>query len=97
LRIERGFVGSGYGARTAAGTAALARAAELGVELEPTYTAKAFACVLELVERLRGTRRARPLRIVYWHTHSAVSLAPLLAGAPSYAELPRDLRRLFVD
>ncbi len=97
LRIERGFVGEGYGLSTAAGDAALARAAELGVELDPTYTAKTFACVLELVERLRGTRRARPLRIVYWHTLSAVSLDALLVGAPSFAELPRALRRLFVE
>ena len=97
LRVERGFVGEGYGARTAAGDAALARAAALGVELDPTYTAKAFACVLELVERLRGTRRALPLRIVYWHTLSAVSLDALLMGAPSFEELPRELRRLFVE
>jgi D-cysteine desulfhydrase len=97
LRIERGFMGAGYGARTAAGDAALARAAELGVELDPTYTAKAFACVLELVERLRGNARARPLRIVYWHTLSAVSLDALLVGAPSFEQLPRAVRRLFVE
>ena len=96
LRIERAFVGAGYGARTAAGDAALGRAAALGIELDPTYTAKTFACVLELVERLRETKRARPLRVVYWHTLSAVTLDALLTGAPSFAELPRDVQRLFV-
>jgi 1-aminocyclopropane-1-carboxylate deaminase/D-cysteine desulfhydrase-like pyridoxal-dependent ACC family enzyme len=97
LRIELGFVGERYGARTAAGDAALARAAEFGVELDPTYTAKTFAYVLELVERLRVTRRTRPLRIVYWHTLSAVSLDALLADAPPFEALPRAVQRLFVE
>jgi 1-aminocyclopropane-1-carboxylate deaminase/D-cysteine desulfhydrase-like pyridoxal-dependent ACC family enzyme len=96
LRVERGFVGERYGAPTPAGERAVSRASELGIELDPTYTAKTFAHVLELVERLRAARRARPLRIVYWHTLSAVSLAPLLRDAPSAEELPREIRRLFV-
>jgi D-cysteine desulfhydrase len=95
LRIERGFVGDGYGAPTRAGKVAVERAAAAGIELDPTYTAKTLACVLELVESTRTQRRARPLRIVYWHTLSAAPLAPLLAGAPRFDELPRALQRLF--
>lgn len=95
LRVERGFVGDGYGAPTRAGELARVRAAAAGIELEPTYTAKAMACALELVDRARSVRRERPLRILYWHTLSAAPLEPLLAAAPSFEELPRSLQRLF--
>jgi len=95
LRVERGFVGDGYGAATREGELALERAAAAGIELDPTYTAKTMACVLELVERTRSLRRSRPLRIVYWHTLSAAPLAPLLVGAPSFEALPKSLQRLF--
>jgi len=96
LRIERGFIGEGYGAPTHEGEVALERARAAGIELDPTYTAKTMACVLDLVERTRTLRRSRPFRIVYWHTLSAAPLEPLLVGAPRFDELPAALRRLFL-
>jgi D-cysteine desulfhydrase len=94
LEIERRFVGAGYGAPTEAGERALERAASFGIELDPTYTAKTMACVLELVERARVSGRSRPLRIVYWHTLSAAPLEPLLVEAPAFEELSPALREL---
>jgi D-cysteine desulfhydrase len=47
LRIEPRYFGGGYGVPTAAGDAAMKAAAELGTVVEPTYTAKAFACALD--------------------------------------------------
>jgi 1-aminocyclopropane-1-carboxylate deaminase/D-cysteine desulfhydrase-like pyridoxal-dependent ACC family enzyme len=54
LVIERGYLGAGYGHSTAAGDDASIEAARYGVELEATYTAKAFAAALD---RWRAGRR----------------------------------------
>jgi hypothetical protein len=63
--------------------------------LDPTYTAKAFAKVLDMAGHLRATGRSRPLRIVYLHTLSSASLEPLLAAPETPAVLPAGLDRLF--
>jgi 1-aminocyclopropane-1-carboxylate deaminase/D-cysteine desulfhydrase-like pyridoxal-dependent ACC family enzyme len=47
-RIDGGWFGDGYGHPTPAGTEAAARAAELGLDSEPTYTAKALAAAFAL-------------------------------------------------
>jgi D-cysteine desulfhydrase len=95
LSIDRRQLGRGYGHRTPEGSAATARGAELGLVLDGTYTAKAFARVLEMASNAKSVPRERPLRIVYWHTLSAAPLTPLLERAPARDELSRDLRRLF--
>jgi D-cysteine desulfhydrase len=66
-RAEEGLVilddqvGPGYGHETHAGAAATERFAEVGITLDPTYTAKAAAAVLAASD-------SRPL---FWHTLSA--------------------------
>ena len=52
--VARDWFGAGYGHPTDDGEAATERAAELGLELEPTYTAKAFAAALD--QRRQGRR-----------------------------------------
>ena len=47
LDVDRHWFGSGYGHPTRAGDEAMAVAADLGLVLEPTYTAKAFAAALD--------------------------------------------------
>ena len=59
-------IGAGYGHETAAGAAATERFAELGITLDPTYTAKAAAAVLAAPD-------SRPL---FWHTLSATMPPP---------------------
>ena len=95
LIFDTAQVGPGYGAASEAGTRATAIAAGIGLELDPTYTAKAFAATLELL-RSATTRASseRPLRVLYWHTLAATSLEPLLTAAPTEAELPASLRQL---
>jgi 1-aminocyclopropane-1-carboxylate deaminase/D-cysteine desulfhydrase-like pyridoxal-dependent ACC family enzyme len=90
-------LGSGYGKASRAGDRATELARDLGLELDPTYTAKAFAQVLELLSRApsRAEQYGRPLRILYWHTLAATPLQPLLRAAPTEAELPRSLQQLF--
>jgi 1-aminocyclopropane-1-carboxylate deaminase/D-cysteine desulfhydrase-like pyridoxal-dependent ACC family enzyme len=90
-------VGPGYGAGSAAGARATAVARELGLVLDQTYTAKAFARVLELLRTAssaEAAHRGRPMRILYWHTLSATSLEPLLLSAPSESQLPAAVRSL---
>ena len=44
----RNWLGPGYGHETPAARAALTRAADIGLELETVYTAKALAALLDL-------------------------------------------------
>lgn len=68
LDCERAWLGPGYGHRTPAAERArdLARRHER-LELDPVYTAKAVAALLEL--RVRGAFGAGP--VLYWHTYGA--------------------------
>jgi D-cysteine desulfhydrase len=93
--VSRDYVGEGYGEPTAEGERATARALESGLELDPTYTAKAFARVLEILRRARAGGRSRPLRVVYLHTLSSVPLDPLLRAPLAPESLPAALSHLF--
>jgi D-cysteine desulfhydrase len=98
LEIEERFVGQGYGHAIEAGNSASKLARSFGLELEPTYTAKAFAAVVERARRVdpvtdrRKHRLHRRRTYLYWHTLSAVPLAALLVGAPD--ALPDELAQL---
>lgn len=97
LSFDTTQVGPGYGAGSGAGAHATAVARELGLDLDQTYTAKAFASVLELLRTAspaEAEQLRRPKRILYWHTLSATALEPLLRAAPSESELPGAVRRL---
>ena len=89
LSMDTRFLGAGYGYRTREGDEATALArAHAGLGLDPTYTAKTFACALWFV-------RARQAKsVLYWHTLSSAPMARLLAGAPTEQELPSHLRAL---
>jgi 1-aminocyclopropane-1-carboxylate deaminase/D-cysteine desulfhydrase-like pyridoxal-dependent ACC family enzyme len=84
IEIDKRWLGRGYGYPTPAGESATREAARAGIELDPTYTAKAFACALD---------RARSSTVLYWHTLSSAPLDPLLADAPP--ELPESVASLF--
>jgi D-cysteine desulfhydrase len=87
LEIERGFVGSGYGAVTPEGEAA-GRLAEhhQGIALDSTYTAKCLAALLH--HGTSRTLRGKPL--LFWNTFSSVE--PAVAPAPP-GSLPAPFRR----
>lgn len=82
--VDRQF-GAGYGVPTEASRRAEAEARALGLKLEPTYTAKAFAEVL-------ATRGPRTL---FFHTASSKPMAPLLASALD--DVPASLRPLLLS
>ncbi len=90
LRVERAFLGEGYGHPIAAGGQAIAAARADGLELDPTYTAKAFAGALALA------RKASPGEsVLYWHTLAAPGpFQALLDGAPAFDALPAGVQAL---
>ncbi|MDR3687844.1 MAG: D-cysteine desulfhydrase family protein [Fimbriimonas sp.] len=68
--LDFGYVGPGYGIASEAGDAAIERLARSeGIFLDPIYTGKAFAGLLDLVQsgRLGG-------RILFWHTGGTPAL-----------------------
>ncbi len=77
LRIDDRFVGGGYGVPTAAGADAIERTRRtVGWELDPVYTGKAFAALLDDVENKNVDGP-----ILFWNTASSrpVTKAPLAA------------------
>jgi 1-aminocyclopropane-1-carboxylate deaminase/D-cysteine desulfhydrase-like pyridoxal-dependent ACC family enzyme len=88
-RVAHDFFGGKYGRGTKESDEAVARAAEVGLHLEPTYTGKTFAALLGDAKRLEGKR------VLYWHTYNGVDLAPLLQSGPGVSALPPRLRRYF--
>jgi D-cysteine desulfhydrase len=67
LEIEDGWLGTGYGHATPESERARRLLGErAGVELDPVYTGKAVAALLEL--NRRGAFGAGP--VLYWHTYS---------------------------
>jgi 1-aminocyclopropane-1-carboxylate deaminase/D-cysteine desulfhydrase-like pyridoxal-dependent ACC family enzyme len=88
LEIDERWLGDGYGHATPAGEAAMAKGASLGLVLDPTYTAKTFAAVVDRAGRGDGET------ILYWHTLSSAPIDPLLRGAPKAEDLDRRLVRL---
>jgi D-cysteine desulfhydrase len=85
--VVRDQVGKGYGVPTAVGRAALEAATDAGLSLDPTYTAKCLASLIE--------RAAEPTGgpLLFWNTYNAVDA---VAAAPRPLEpdgLPPALQR----
>jgi len=74
LRVEPRWLGRGYGHSTPAAERAMSLLAEReGVALDPVYTAKAMAAILDLNEA--GAFGDGP--VLYWHTYSAPKANPI--------------------
>ena len=79
-------------ARRRASDDAVARAAAVGLALEPTYTGKAMAALL--ADAAAGALDGK--RVLFLNTYSSVDLAPLRRrAAPASPALPRALQRHF--
>lgn len=84
LRVERGFVGPGYGIPSDASLRACDWLADQGVLIEPIYGGKALAAVLARVDGLRGRR------VLFWQT----ACSKELDAAPGWRQrLPDRLQR----
>jgi YihY family inner membrane protein len=65
LTADARFIGAGYGHATEEGNEATRLAANGGLVLDPTYTAKAFAAALGFVAKAEAHR---VVTVLYWHT-----------------------------
>lgn len=85
------FFGGRYGRPTKAAEAAIERVrAEEGLPLEPVYTGKTFAAVLEWAKRKENRGR----RVLYWHTCNSADLSHFVAAA-DWQQLPVELHSYF--
>ncbi len=90
ITIMEGYFGDGYGAVTQKGKEALALAAEFGIKLETTYTAKAFAALIDSVKTI--STNAGP--VFFWNSFNSVDYSAQ-AERINYRELPRAFHRFF--
>ena len=87
LHLEHGAAGPGYAIPTPEGARATALARDLGgLELDATYTAKAFAALVADAPRLAG------LTVLFWSTYDPRAVG---AGGAVPGDLPAPLRRYF--
>ncbi len=84
--------GPGYGEETPQGLAAIELAEAFSdVELDPTYTAKAFAGLIHF-----DSSPQRPIKnALYWHTLSSADLSPLIEDADITSGLPPEYQKFF--
>ncbi|HET9983870.1 MAG TPA: pyridoxal-phosphate dependent enzyme [Longimicrobiales bacterium] len=86
VELRHGQIGAGYGQETEAGRRATSLFEEVGLRLDPTYTAKAAA---ELLADPPGPERPT----LFWHTLSATEPALRAPEAELEARLPEPFRR----
>ncbi len=90
-RVIHDYFGGEYGLPTEKGMEALRLFREReGISLEPTYTAKTCAFLLDFI---REPSRAKDA-VLYWHTYNSADLSAD-AAAVDYRDLPRQFHRFF--
>lgn len=90
IPIIEGYFGGRYGAVTRAGKNALALAAEFGIKLETTYTAKAFAAMIDYVKMNSSNKGP----VIFWNSFNSVDYSDQ-AQRVDYHELPPIFHRFF--
>ena len=73
VELREGYLGRGYGHPTDDGEAAMRTLGETGLPLDPTYTAKAAAALLDDLAAHPGAEGDEDGEVLYWHTLSAVT------------------------
>jgi 1-aminocyclopropane-1-carboxylate deaminase/D-cysteine desulfhydrase-like pyridoxal-dependent ACC family enzyme len=88
MEVNPRYLGLGYGQATEAGHRAFRLASASGLALDLTYTAKAFAAALDLVERRTEKN------VLFWHTLSCAPMDAWLGHAPTESDLSPSIRAL---
>jgi len=87
-QILQDYIGEGYGFPTPEGNTACRKAQESeNIILEPTYTAKTFAAVMDYCQG--PGKNSRP--ILYWNTYNSIDLSNQAASV-DYQKLPKSLQ-----
>jgi 1-aminocyclopropane-1-carboxylate deaminase/D-cysteine desulfhydrase-like pyridoxal-dependent ACC family enzyme len=88
------YFGPDYGVPTEEGLDAMDVAGEAAeLKLEPTYTAKAFAGLVDVRERFGLADK----HVLYWHTLSSANLGDRIARADVERDLPDAYQRFFEE
>ncbi|MGD9303459.1 MAG: pyridoxal-phosphate dependent enzyme [Desulfobacterales bacterium] len=88
-RILDEYFGDGYGLPTEAGKKAYQMVIDnTDLKLDPTYTAKTVAAVLDYCQAQQ--KRSEP--VLYWHTYNSVDLSKQ-ANSVDYRDLPKTLQK----
>ena len=87
IDLVGGYLGRGYAEPTAAGERVTASAADFGLELDPTYTAKAVAGIAGEFD---------DETVLYWHTLSSTR-PPRLSREDAIERLPETYRQFLTD
>jgi len=91
--VIESYFGKGYGYPTPEGMKAIGVMKECeGIGLEPTYTGKTFAAVLDMLERDEYSGK----KILYWHTYNSVDMTEKAASV-DYHLLPEPLPGFFIN
>ena len=86
------YMGDGYGHPTEKGREACQLVKENeNITLDPVYTSKAFAAILEYCEQPANASQ----NILYWHTYNSIDLSKE-AESVDYQELPKPFHRFFL-
>ncbi len=92
LELRFDFLGAGYGRCTQASSEAMTLGSELGLQLDHTYTAKAFAAATKLSKD--GARSGK--HVLFWQTLSQRAMDLLLQSALPLERLPASLSSLLL-
>ncbi len=91
--VIESYIGKGYGYPTPEGMSAISIMKEReNINLEPTYTGKTFAAVLDMLVSKQYDGRS----ILYWHTYNSVDLS-IQAASVDYHLLPQPFPGFFTD
>ncbi|MBA2662980.1 MAG: pyridoxal-phosphate dependent enzyme [Bradymonadaceae bacterium] len=92
VTILDNYIGPGYGEPTAEGARYERLVMDLeDLELDPTYTAKAFAAIIGERARLDLAHKS----VLYWHTLSSADLNDRVRGAQVEWDLPPEYQHFF--
>jgi D-cysteine desulfhydrase len=93
IQVIHDFFGEGYGFATPAGKEALELLNRTEkIELDLTYTAKAFAALLDFLKKHTELSKEP---VLFWHTYNSVDLTPMVKQNHDYTKLPRSFHDIF--
>jgi hypothetical protein len=93
IHIIHDFFGEGYGFPTPAGQEALELLTRTeNIELDLTYTAKAFAALLDFI---RKHKELKNTPILFWQTYNSADLTPIIKQDHHYTKLPESFHDIF--
>jgi D-cysteine desulfhydrase len=92
IYVDPNYYGGTYGWPTRRGVDAIAKVKEFeGITLEVTYTGKAFACLLDYLEK---DSTCKEETLVFWNTYNSRDFSDIVSTL-DYHTLPKSLRWIF--